>query len=273
MVASIWLVSQPVRSYAAAIRRRCILRAACSSSWTSATPRPTSAPTTATSCVEHWRFATVRDVDRRRAGRGAAQPARAARPRPRPTCDGSIVSSTVPQLGPSGAQVGSRYLAPRDDRRRTGRRRPGCRSATTTRARSVPTAWSTPSPPTTRSAPRASCVDFGTAITFDPVSAEGEYLGGDHRPGRRDLDGGASTERGAALPKIDLVAAALGDRQVDGRRDPLRRRSTASRARSTGSSGACAPSSVTRPRPIATGGLAGRDRPLHRRRSTRSTTC
>ena len=28
---------------------------------------------------------------------------------------------------------------------------------------------------------RASCVDFGTAITYDVVSADGEYLGGDHR--------------------------------------------------------------------------------------------
>ena len=32
-------------------------------------------------------------------------------------------------------------------------------------------------------------VDFGTAITYDPVSAEGEYLGGVIAPGRRDLAG------------------------------------------------------------------------------------
>ena len=38
-------------------------------------------------------------------------------------------------------------------------------------------------------------VDFGTAITFDPVSAEGEYLGGVIAPGRRDLDGGADRTR------------------------------------------------------------------------------
>ena len=35
--------------------------------------------------------------------------------------------------------------------------------------------------------PRASCVDFGTAVNYDVVSADGEYLGGVIAPGRRDL--------------------------------------------------------------------------------------
>ena len=42
-------------------------------------------------------------------------------------------------------------------------------------------------------------VDFGTAVTYDVVSADGEYLGGDDLPRRRDLDGGADrARRGAA---------------------------------------------------------------------------
>jgi type III pantothenate kinase len=46
-------------------------------------------------------------------------------------------------------------------------------------------------------------VDFGTAITYDAVSAEGEYLGGIISPGVGiSLD--ALTSRAAKLPKIDL---------------------------------------------------------------------
>ena len=66
----------------------------------------------------------------------------------------------------------------------------------------------------------------------------------------------ALTERAAALPTIDLTAAARGDRQVDGGRDPLRRPLRLRRAWSTGSSGACA-SELGEARAIATGGLAG----------------
>jgi type III pantothenate kinase len=46
-------------------------------------------------------------------------------------------------------------------------------------------------------------VDFGTALTFDPVSAEGEYLGGIIAPGV-EISMEALTTRAAALPKIDL---------------------------------------------------------------------
>jgi type III pantothenate kinase len=46
-------------------------------------------------------------------------------------------------------------------------------------------------------------VDFGTAVTYDPVSAEGEYLGGIIFPGV-EISLEALTERAAALPKIDL---------------------------------------------------------------------
>ena len=48
-------------------------------------------------------------------------------------------------------------------------------------------------------------VDFGTAITFDAISAEGEYLGGVIGPGV-EISMEALTERAAKLPKVDLVA-------------------------------------------------------------------
>ena len=47
-------------------------------------------------------------------------------------------------------------------------------------------------------------VDFGTSTNFDVVSAAGEYVGGDARPGHRDLDGSAL--RASARPdQVDFV--------------------------------------------------------------------
>jgi type III pantothenate kinase len=48
-------------------------------------------------------------------------------------------------------------------------------------------------------------VDFGTAITYDAVSSDGEYLGGIIAPGI-EISIEALTERAAKLPKIDLEA-------------------------------------------------------------------
>lgn len=50
-------------------------------------------------------------------------------------------------------------------------------------------------------------VDFGTAITFDAVSAEGEYLGGVIGPGI-EISVEALSERAAKLPKVDLAEPA-----------------------------------------------------------------
>ena len=59
-------------------------------------------------------------------------------------------------------------------------------------------------------------VDFGTALTFDPVSADGEYLGGIIAPGV-EISMEALTARAAALPRIDLVAprTLIGKTTVD----------------------------------------------------------
>ena len=47
-------------------------------------------------------------------------------------------------------------------------------------------------------------VDFGTAITYDAVSAEGEYLGGIISPGV-EISIEALSERAAKLPKVDIA--------------------------------------------------------------------
>ncbi len=54
-------------------------------------------------------------------------------------------------------------------------------------------------------------VDFGTAINYDVVSGEGEYLGGVISPGI-EISLEALTQRAAALPKVGLQAprAAIG---------------------------------------------------------------
>jgi type III pantothenate kinase len=53
----------------------------------------------------------------------------------------------------------------------------------------------------------AACVvvDFGTAITYDCVSDDGEYLGGIISPGI-EISMEALTARAAKLPRIDLIA-------------------------------------------------------------------
>jgi type III pantothenate kinase len=59
-------------------------------------------------------------------------------------------------------------------------------------------------------------VDFGTAVTYDPVSADGEYLGGIITPGV-EISMEALTSRAAALPRIDLAPprSLIGKTTVD----------------------------------------------------------
>jgi type III pantothenate kinase len=47
-------------------------------------------------------------------------------------------------------------------------------------------------------------VDFGTAITYDAVSADGEYLGGIITPGA-EISIDALYQRAAKLPKVELA--------------------------------------------------------------------
>ena len=58
-------------------------------------------------------------------------------------------------------------------------------------------------------------LDFGTATTFDAVSAAGEYLGGAMAPGILiSLD--ALVSRASKLNRVELARAAVGDRAQPG---------------------------------------------------------
>ena len=176
---SIWSVAGPLDS-----GPRC-----CSSS-TSGTPRRTSGRSRASSCVEHWRFATVRESTADELGARAARAARAARRRARrPRRLDRLLDRAAAR-----ARVGGdgRALPRRTACSSSGpASAPACRCATTTRARSAPTAWSTRSPATTASRGACIVVDFGTALTYDPVSARRRVPRRHHRAGRRDLARGA----------------------------------------------------------------------------------
>jgi type III pantothenate kinase len=152
--------------------------------------------------VEHWRFASVRTATADEIGavllnllelRGLGFA----------DIHASIVSSTVPNLEPEWVAMSERYL----DHRMLSVG-PGLRTGMAIRydnpreigadrlvnAVAIRERFGGP----------AICVDFGTAVNFDVVSREGEYLGGVLMPGVEiSLD--ALTERGAKLPKIDLV--------------------------------------------------------------------
>ena len=105
-------------------------------------------------------------------------------------------------------------------------------------------------------------VDFGTATTFDCVTADGRFIGGVIMPGLR-TSADQLTRRAAKLPATELARAAAGDRPADrgvhsgrravrhGRRGGRDRR----RIRAEWPGGG-------RPRVVATGGLAAIVAPL-----------
>jgi type III pantothenate kinase len=164
--------------------------------------------------VEHWRFATVRTSTADELG-AALRNLLGLRGLAFADLDASIVSSTVPQLEPEWVAMSGRYLAHHmlavgpglktgmpiryDNPREIGADR-------LVNAVAVRERFGSPSV----------CVDFGTATTFDVVSAAGEYAGGALIPGIEiSLD--ALTERGAKLPKIELRApgSVIGRNTVD----------------------------------------------------------
>ncbi len=116
--------------------------------------------------------------------------------------DGSIVSSTVPQLRPEWRAVGARYL-----RHETIIVGPGIKTGMALRydnPREIgPDRLVNAVASFDAIGAACICVDFGTAITFDPVSADGEYLGGIIFPGV-EISMEALSTRAAALPKIEL---------------------------------------------------------------------
>jgi type III pantothenate kinase len=154
-----------------------------------------------TELLEHWRFATVRESTADQLG-AALSALLSLRGMAFDGLHASIVSSTVPQLAPEWSAMAERYLGHEmlvvgpgiktgmalryDNPREIGADRLVNAVAAYDKIRDA-----------------VVVVDFGTAITYDPVSAKGEYLGGIIAPGI-EISMDALTERAARLPKIDL---------------------------------------------------------------------
>ncbi|MBA2515353.1 MAG: type III pantothenate kinase [Solirubrobacterales bacterium] len=164
--------------------------------------------------TQHWRFATVRESTADELG-AALRSLLSLRELSFEDIDASIVSSTVPQLRPEWTQMASRYL--RHEMPVVG---PGVRTG-------MPLRYDNPreiGPDRLVNAVAGyervggACVvvDFGTAVTFDVVSENGEYEGGIIFPGV-EISLEALSERAAALPKIDLgrPRALVGKTTID----------------------------------------------------------
>jgi type III pantothenate kinase len=164
--------------------------------------------------VEHWRFATVRQSTSDELG-AALRSLLALRGMSFDDIDGSIVSSTVPQLRPEWTEMASRYLG--HEMPVVG---PGLRTGMSIRIDN-PRELGADRLVNAVAAHEAHggnvvVVDFGTAITFDIASADSEYVGGIIAPGV-EISMEALTARAAALPKIDLTPprAVIGKGTVD----------------------------------------------------------
>jgi type III pantothenate kinase len=151
--------------------------------------------------VEHWRFATVRESTADELG-AALRSLLELRGVTLADLDASIVSSTVPQLGGEWTAMASRYLSHEmlvvGPGIRTGMaiRYDNPREIGADRLVNAVAAFEKVGGPVV-------VVDFGTAITYDPVSAEGEYLGGIITPGV-EISMEALTSRAAALPRVEI---------------------------------------------------------------------
>ncbi len=169
--------------------------------------------------VEHWRFATVRTSTADELG-AALRNLLELRGVTLADLSASIVSSTVPQLEPEWLSMAQRYLGHRmlavgpGLRTSMAIRIDNPRELGADRLVNAVAAYEHLGGP-------CIAVDFGTAVNYDVVSGDGEYLGGVIAPGRGDLARRADLARRQA-PAHRPAAAALGDRQGHDRRDPLR---------------------------------------------------
>ncbi len=164
--------------------------------------------------LEHWRFATVRESTADQLG-AALRNLLGLRGLGFEDLDASIVSSTVPQLEPEWTAMASRYLG--HEMHVVG---PGTRTGMAIRydnpreigADRLVNAVALRE----RFGGPAVCVDFGTATTFDVISAEGDYLGGSLMTGI-EVSLEALSERGARLPKIELAPprSVIGKNTID----------------------------------------------------------
>src|SRR5690349_7952881 len=152
--------------------------------------------------IEHWRFATVRKSTADELG-ATLRSLLALRGLGFDDLDASIVSSTVPRLRPEWDEVGERYLG--HELLVVG---PGLRTGMSIRYNNPreigPDRLVNAVAGYDKVGGACVIVDFGTAVTHDVVSADGEYLGGVIFPGV-EISLEALSDRAAALPKIDLV--------------------------------------------------------------------
>jgi len=156
----------------------------------------------ATEIAQHWRFATVRESTRDELGAALAN-LLALRGLRFEDIGSSIVSSTVPQLSQEWTAMADRYLGHRmlvvGPSIRTGMpiRYDNPHEVGADRLANAVAAYD-------RVRDTCVVVDFGTAITYDIVSAAGEYLGGIITPGA-EISIDALYERAAKLPKVELA--------------------------------------------------------------------
>jgi type III pantothenate kinase len=164
--------------------------------------------------VADWRFATARASTADELG-AALRSLLALRGLAFADLHASIVSATVPQLRPEWTTMARRYLG--HEMPVVG---PGLRTGMPIRydnPREIgPDRLVNAVAGYERLGGPCVIVDFGTAVTHDIVSADGEYLGGVIFPGV-EISLEALSERAAALPKIDLVEprALIGKSTVD----------------------------------------------------------
>jgi type III pantothenate kinase len=151
---------------------------------------------------EHWRFSTVRESTGDELGAALAN-LLSLRGLSLSDVGGSIVSSTVPELYEQWTLMARRYLGHEmlavGPNVRTGMpiRMDNPHEVGADRLVNAVAAYE-------RVQDVCIVVDFGTAITYDVVSAAGEYLGGIITPGL-EISVDALYEHAAKLPKVEIA--------------------------------------------------------------------
>ncbi|HYB25192.1 MAG TPA: type III pantothenate kinase [Solirubrobacteraceae bacterium] len=166
------------------------------------------------SVAEHWRFATVRESTSDEIGSRLSNLLE-LRGMSFGDIEDSIVSSTVPQLSEQWTEMARRYLGHEmlvvGPSIRTGMpiRYDNPHEVGADRLANAVAAYD-------KVHDTCVVVDFGTAITYDIVSAAGEYLGGIITPGA-EISIDALYDRAAKLPKVELARprTLIGKNTVD----------------------------------------------------------
>jgi type III pantothenate kinase len=167
-----------------------------------------------TEVAEDWRFATVRESTSDQLGAALSNLLR-LRGLAFENIGAAIVSSTVPQLSEQWTLMAERYLEHEmlvvGPSIRTGMpiRMDNPHEVGADRLVNAVAAYE-------RFHRACVVVDFGTAITYDAVSAGGEYLGGIITPGA-EISIDALYDRAAKLPKVELAEprSLIGKSTVD----------------------------------------------------------